>query len=143
MLIRDVMQSNVVTVAVDIPLSTAAGLMSRHRIRHLPVVAGDRLLGIISDRDLKASAASLAADRRRMIPNGPEPSLTAGDLLRPGTVTVGPTAPVEHAASVMAEHRIGSLPVVADGRLVGLVTATDLLAYFGRGSRACDGGAGA
>jgi acetoin utilization protein AcuB len=138
MLVRDVMQSNVVTVTADTLLSTAAGVMSQHRIRHLPVVDGDRLLGVISDRDLKASAASLAAGRRRIGREAPDPVLTAGDVLRPTTITVGSTAPVEDAAGLMATHRIGSLPVVDAERLVGLVTDTDLLACFAGAAGACE-----
>lgn len=132
MLVRDIMQSNVVTVAADTPLSTAASLMSECRIRHLPVVAGDRLLGLISDRDLKASAASLADGHRETDLGAPARLLTAADLVRPTVVTVGPMAPPEDAAKLLAEHRIGSLPVVDDGRFVGIVTDTDLLAFFAR-----------
>jgi len=132
MLVRDLMQSNVVTAAADTPLSTAASLMSQFRIRHLPVVAGDRLLGLISDRDLKASVASLAVGHQRPDPGAPGRALTAGDLMRPTVVTVGSTTPPEDAARLLAEYRIGSLPVVDDGRFVGIVTDTDLLAFFAR-----------
>jgi acetoin utilization protein AcuB len=132
MLVRDVMRSNVVTVAPDTPLSEAARLMSEYRIRHLPVVAGDRLLGLISDRDLKASAASLAAGHRGTELEGLDRQLTAADLLRPILFTIPSMAPAEDAARLLAEHRIGSLPVVDGGRFIGIVTDTDLLACLAR-----------
>jgi acetoin utilization protein AcuB len=132
MLVRDVMQPNVVTVAPEAPLSEAARLMSQHRIRHLPVVDGTRLLGLISDRDLKASAASLAMGRQGNALEASDPQLTAADLLRPSLFTVGSTTPAEDAAKLLAERRIGSLPVVDSGRFVGIVTDTDLLACFAR-----------
>jgi len=134
MLVRDVMQSNVVTVACHAPVSEAAALMSRYRIRHLPVVSGARLVGLISDRDLKASAASLGVESRASrVATACE--VTAGDLIRPGVVSVAPTATAEHAAELLAQHRIGSLPVVEGDELVGIVTATDLLALFARAAR--------
>jgi acetoin utilization protein AcuB len=126
------MQSNVVTVAPDTPLSEAAQLMSQYRIRHLPVVAGDRLLGLISDRDLKASAASLAVGRQGTGCEGLDRRLTVADLLRPILFTVASMTPAEDAARLLAEHRIGSLPVVDGGRFVGIVTDTDLLACLAR-----------
>lgn len=132
MRVRDVMQANAVTAAPETPLSEAAGLMSRYRIRHLPVVAGTRLLGLISDRDLKASAVSRARGHERSRFEAPEPELTSADLLRPILFTIGSMAPAEDAARLLAEHRIGSLPVVDDGRFVGIVTDTDLLACFAR-----------
>ena len=106
--------------------------MSQYRIRHLPVLVGDRLLGLISDRDLKASAASLAGGHRGTDPGASARQFAAADLVRPTVVTVGPMTPPEDAAKLLAEHRIGSLPVVDDGRFVGIVTATDLLAFFAR-----------
>jgi acetoin utilization protein AcuB len=132
MLVRDVMQSNVVTAAPETLLSEVARLMSQYRIRHLPVVAGARLLGLISDRDLKASAASLGVGREGNELEAPHPQLTAADLLRPTLFMVGSLTPVEDAAKLLAEHRIGSLPVVDNGCFVGIVTDTDLLACFAR-----------
>jgi acetoin utilization protein AcuB len=132
MRVRDVMQSNVVTAAPETPLSEVARLMSQYRIRHLPVVAGTRLLGLISDRDLKASAVSLGMGRQGNALEAPDRQLTAADLLRATVFTIGSLAPAEDAARLLAEHRIGSLPVVDQGRFVGIVTDTDLLACFSR-----------
>lgn len=133
MLVRDMMQSNPVTVSPETPISSIGDLMSQHRIRHLPVVAGERLLGLISDRDLKASAASVAVARRGKKRDEPSAAiLTARDLSRATIFTVAPGTPVEDAARLLAEHRIGSLPVLDGDRFVGIVTDTDVLACFAR-----------
>jgi CBS domain-containing protein len=89
--------------------------MDEHRIRHLPVVQGGRLVGMVSDRDVRSASAS--------------PGTVAGRIMTPDPVTVTSDARIEHAARVMLDARFGSLPVV-DGALVGLVTTTDLLRAF-------------
>jgi acetoin utilization protein AcuB len=131
MLVRDVMHSNVITVAPDTTVTEAAQLMSHHGIRHLPIVSETRLVGLISERDLKASAASRATTRTG---RGPVPAVepTVADLLRPVLLSVTSLTPAEDAARLLARHRIGSLPVVDGGQLVGIVTDTDLLAFLAR-----------
>jgi acetoin utilization protein AcuB len=90
--------------------------MRDHRFRHLPVVEDGQLLGILSDRDLRPVLLSPTLARARV-----------GELMSEDLTTVGPDALVEEAASLLVVKKIGCLPVVADGRLVGIVTETDLL----------------
>lgn len=114
MMVRDVMSRALVTIDPWTSCDEARGLMEVRRIRHLPVVAGGRLLGMVSDRDVR-SAASLAA------------GTVAGQIMTPNPVTVTPETRVEHAARLMLAARFGSLPVMHGNALAGIVTYTDLL----------------
>jgi acetoin utilization protein AcuB len=93
--------------------------MRDHRFRHLPVVEDGRLVGILSDRDLRPVLLSPGLARARV-----------RELMSEDLTTVGPDAPLEEAASLLVVKKIGCLPVVAQGRLVGIVTETDLLAVL-------------
>jgi acetoin utilization protein AcuB len=117
--VRDVMATDLVTVGPHETARHAYRLMRDHRFRHLPVVEDGRLVGILSDRDLRPVLLSPTLARARV-----------GELMSDDLTTVGPDALVEDAASLLVVKKIGSLPVVADGRLVGLVTETDLLAVL-------------
>lgn len=117
--VRDVMATDLVTVRPHETARHAYRLMRDHRFRHLPVVEDGRLVGILSDRDLRPVLLSPTLARARV-----------GELMSEDLTTVVPDAPVEEAASLLVVKKIGCLPVVADGRLVGIVTETDLLAVL-------------
>ncbi len=114
--VRDVMVTALVTVEPRETARHAYRLMRDHRFRHLPVVEDGQLVGILSDRDLRPVLLSPTLARARV-----------GELMSEDLTTVGPDALVEEAASLLVVKKIGCLPVVADGRLVGIVTETDLL----------------
>ena len=116
MLVRDVMSPRPVTIGPDTPCDVARRLMEDHRIRHLPVVAGSRLVGMVSDRDVRLAVRA--------------PAMPAGRMMTPDPVTVTPCTRVEHAARLMLDRRFGSLPVTDGESLVGIVTYTDLLRAF-------------
>jgi acetoin utilization protein AcuB len=94
-------------------------MMDEHRIRHLPVVAGGRLVGVLSDRDVRSAVAESTGT-------------VAGRIMTADPVTVTPQTRIEHAARVMLDARFGSLPVLDGSALVGIVTYTDLLRAFVR-----------
>jgi CBS domain-containing protein len=128
-LVRDIMQEKIVTLSVTDRLSTVEDIMTLGRVRHIPVVRLGRLVGVVSERDLlRASLSSLAhrSDERRAFLEG----VDIAQVMSAPPVTVGPDASVEEAACVMADRKIGCLPVVDGDELVGLVTETDLLRYF-------------
>jgi acetoin utilization protein AcuB len=121
------MRTSLITVGKEATLARARELLHSHRIRHLPVADGDRLLGIVTDRDIRQAAPSSAA--------GFNPDQIAAFLAQiPVTEamvrnvrTVSPFTTIEEAAKLMIEHKIGCLPVTEADRLVGIITETDIL----------------
>ena len=132
MLVKDVMQTHPVTATLETRLPNLVRLLQRRGFRHLPVLDGGKLVGIISDRDLKQSMASAAStaegrERDRLLDE-----LTAGQIMAREVVTIGPTVGVDEAARLMATRKISALPVTEGDRLVGIVTETDVLQLFVR-----------
>jgi acetoin utilization protein AcuB len=132
MLVRDVMRPNPVTVTPETTLPEALRLTAQRGIRHLPVLRHGELVGIVSDRDLKramaSSATSLEAHEFRYLLD----RLCVREIMTGGVVTIGPMMPIEEAARLMVQERIGALPVTEAGQLVGIVTETDVLTLFVR-----------
>lgn len=122
------MQSSPVTVTPETSVSEARQLMERRRIRHLPVVEqSGRLVGIVTDRDIRLNLPSPATSLSVWEINYLLAKLTVGEVMTRRVITIETGRSVEEAARLMLEHRIGSLPVMEGGRLVGIVTETDLL----------------
>jgi acetoin utilization protein AcuB len=127
MLVGRRMRTSLITLSKDGTLAQARDLLHTHRIRHLPIVEGERLLGILTDRDIRQASPSSAA--------GISPDRTAAFLAQiPVTEamvravrTVSPFTTIEEAARLMIEHKIGCLPVTEADRLVGIITETDIL----------------
>jgi acetoin utilization protein AcuB len=129
MLVQDVMQRGVVVVSPDTELSEAMRLLQRRGIRHLPVLDQGNLVGIISDRDLKAALASGALSLGGA---GSRACPAARDIMTRAVVTIGPMFPVEEAARIMVTRKISALPVTQGDRLIGILTETDVLDLFVR-----------
>jgi CBS domain-containing protein len=128
--VREIMTPAPVTIAPEAPLAAALAVMRQHEIRHLPVVDLDgRFVGIVTDRDLRQ--ASFA--RFRSLTQGARDILVQ-DVMTCGVVTIDPGATIARAASVMFERRIGSLPVVENGQIAGILTERDLLKLLMRES---------
>jgi acetoin utilization protein AcuB len=117
------MSSRPVTIPAGERLSTVEDIMTLGGVRHMPVVKRGRLVGVVSERDLlRASLSALsgiANEERRAFLHAVEIS----EVMSEPPIT-------EEAAHLMAEHRIGCLPVLEKDELVGMVTETDLLRYF-------------
>ena len=130
MKVQKIMATDLVTLHVDEELSLASDIMNLARIRHLPILEGDRLVGIISQRDLfRASLASVMgydyAETRNHLK-----SVAIREAMVKEVITVGPDSEVQEAGRIMLEKKIGCLPVVQDNRLVGMLTETDVLRCF-------------
>jgi acetoin utilization protein AcuB len=105
------------TIGLDQPIQKALDLMREHRIRHLPVQEGGRLVGILSDRDIKL-AASFAGQE----------TLTCEDVMTPDPYTVLPEADLQAVASEMAEHKYGCAIIhQPNGKVTGIFTEVDAL----------------
>jgi acetoin utilization protein AcuB len=121
------MTKHPLVVDLDTPARMAVDLMRSKGIRHLPVVdAGAHVLGIVTDRDLRHAAFLPAlAGRSGLEPRrGKAPRVR--DVMTWSVVTTQAETLLVHAALTMFQRRIGSLPVVADGRLVGILTEHDV-----------------
>jgi acetoin utilization protein AcuB len=129
-LVRDIMQEKIVTISASDTLSTVEDIMRLGGVRHLPVVRGGRLVGVVSERDLlRVSLSNLnesGTEERRAFLH----ALEIERAMSVPPIVVEPFVSVDKAALLMAENKIGCLPVVEGGELVGLITATDLLFYF-------------
>lgn len=132
MLVQDVMQTRLYTVTPATTLPDALRLISQRGVRHLPVVDDEGLVGILSDRDLKRAMASSATSLERHELNYLLDRVRVGELMTKGVITIGRQSPIEEAACLMVQEKIGALPVTEEGRLIGLVTETDVLRLFVR-----------
>ena len=120
MLVRNRMSGPAVTVRQDADFQKALALMQEKKLRRLPVVDDDgQLVGIIVERDLLVAAMRYLQSR-----------VEVGDLMTRNVVTVGPDADLNDVARTMLERKIGGLPVVEHGRLVGIVTESDIFRRF-------------
>lgn len=133
--VRDIMETKVVTISANDRLSTVDDIMTLGRVRHIPVVSSGKLVGVVSQRDLlRASLSAFSEhrdDERRMFLHVVE----IGRVMSTPPVVVTPNATIEEAASVMAEKKIGCLPVLEDDELVGMITETDILRWVARDAR--------
>lgn len=121
----------VVTIPRDETVEHARTLMARHGIRHLPVLDGKRLAGVITDRDVRSAMVPRtppARGKRQIFVLPPEALVE--DVMTADPVFVTPATDIETAARLLVEHRIGCLPVVDDAQVVGIVTETDILLVF-------------
>ena len=124
------MAEKIVTISADDSLSTVEDIMTLGRVRHMPVVRGGTLVGVVSQRDLlRASLSNLTefgSEQRRAFLQVVE----INRVMSSPPIVVSPDATPEEAARVMAEKKIGCLPVLEGQMLVGMLTETDLLRYF-------------
>jgi acetoin utilization protein AcuB len=132
-LVRDIMTTNLTTVDHEARLLDAVLLMRSSGYRHLPVVNGETLLGIISDRDVQRASPSLLSkisqeEYNRIFEGTPITRVMVRDV-----ITVTPDTSVQVAVRLVHENKFGCIPVVEEGnRLVGIVTVTDLLGVLDR-----------
>lgn len=131
MFVRHRMSSPAVTVSPDMPVMDALQFMKRANVRRLPVVDGEgRLLGIVSEKDLLRAAPSEASALSIYEISYLLHRLTVGRVMTRQVTTVDEDTPLEHAARLMAERHLGGLPVMREGKVVGIITETDILLGF-------------
>lgn len=128
MLVRDCMTPDPITVAPTTSFDDALRLMRERKVRRFPVISPQhRLVGMLSEKDLLNAAPSPATTLARYEVHTLLAQLAVGQVMSQQVITVMPDMPIEEAARLMADHKIGGLPVVEEQRgLVGIVTETDL-----------------
>jgi acetoin utilization protein AcuB len=127
------MTRELISVAPYDSVEEAVALLRQRGVRHLLVLRKGRLVGIISDRDIKR-ALDPRKTKKRLVDIGGlyfllEPILVE-EIMTPNPVSIRPDASVDHAAFVIVQRRFGALPVVDNGKVVGIITETDLLSYY-------------
>jgi len=128
--VRDLMTTSPITVSPETPVLEARQLMVEKRIRHLLVVNGPKLVGIITDRDIRLNLPSPATSLSVWEINYLLARMTVASSMTKNVVTVGPRQQAREAAQLMLDRRIGALPVVDGDGLVGIITETDVLRAF-------------
>jgi CBS domain-containing protein len=128
--VSEIMKEKVVSISADDTLRIVGEIMQLGHVRHLPVVRQGQLVGVVSQRDLLRASLSnvmgLPQDEQSRFLEG----VRISDVMTAPPISVSPDLSVRAAAGVMAEKKIGCLPVVANGTLLGIVTETDVLSYF-------------
>jgi len=135
LLVRDWMTSKVITVDIHTALPDAHKLMRSHKIRRLPVMDGDTVVGIVTRSDIREASPSDATSLSVWELHYLLSKLSMADIMTPKPITILPTATIKDAARLMYTHKIGGLPVVdTDGQLRGIITESDifriLIAWF-------------
>ena len=131
MRIRELMSGGLITVRRDTPVLQARDLMAREKIRHLLVTdAGGALTGIVTDRDIRLNLPSRATTLSVWELNHLLTKLTVGQVMTRSVITVGPDRSARDAGQVMLDRKIGALPVLEDGHLIGIITETDIVRAF-------------
>ncbi len=132
MKVRELMTGQPITVGPEIPVFDARQIMLKERIRHLLVTEGTRLVGIVTDRDIRLNLPSQATSLSMWEVNYLLAKLTVGKVMTRSVIITGPDQDATDAARLLLEHKIGALPVLDGEHLVGIVTETDVLRAFAR-----------
>jgi acetoin utilization protein AcuB len=119
-----------VSITPETPLREVLGLMKDHQCRQLPVVEGERVVGIVTDRDVRLVMNSPLTMRERFEDEMLLRTVTAADCMTPDPMTIDVNDPAANAADLLRTFKFGSLPVVDSGYLVGIVTVSDILTSF-------------
>ena len=128
--VRDYMISEVETLAPDDSMEMAVMLERRCRIRHIPIVEGGALVGIVTDRDLKRAMPSPLTGTDQQTYDRVAAGTHVRQIMTRSPVTIAPDAPLKDAVRILCEEKFGALPVVEAGKLVGILTETDVLRAF-------------
>jgi acetoin utilization protein AcuB len=122
MRVDEIMSTEVRTIGIDRTAEQASSEMRLRRIHHLVVVEQGRVVGVVSERDLRGMTERAGSFK------------TVGELMSPDVVVAKPKTTVRQAANLLRGRSIGCLPIMDNSRLMGIVTVTDLLEYIGEGT---------
>jgi acetoin utilization protein AcuB len=125
--VRDRMTEDVLTVEKDEPIRRPCELVEEKKLRRFPVIDGGKLVGIITDRDLRNATASSVVLTEKKYHDFLLDNVKVESVMTPNPVTVSPDTDLKEAARKLLEIRVGGLPVVDGDRLVGIVTEIDML----------------
>lgn len=127
LLVRDFMTTPATGIEADSRLLDAALTMRRSGFRHLPIVRGEKLVGIITERDINRYAPSLLGNVSQEEYNAIFENTPLERVMTKNPISVSPDTPIRKVVAILHNKKLGCMPVVEDGRLVGIITVTDLL----------------
>ena len=130
MLVRDVMTRNLITVDPETSFTDALKIMRENRIRRLPVLEDGKLVGIVTEKDILYASPSKATTLDVWELHYLLNKLKIREIMTRDVVTIQEDTPVEEAAKIMVDNKIGALPVVKGDELVGIITETDIFKVF-------------
>jgi len=130
MLVGERMSKPVITISPDMPIAEALNMMKVEKVRRFPVVKEGKLLGVVSDKDLLNASPSPVSTLSIWEMNYLLNKITVSEVMVKNVLSVTEDTPIEQAARIMADNKIGGLPVMRDGGVVGMITETDLFKMF-------------
>lgn len=130
MLVGERMSRPPITIGPEMSINDALALFKKERIRRAPVIKGGKLVGIVSEKDLLNASPSPATTLSIWEMNYLLSKLTVAEVMTKNVITVAEDTPIEEAARIMADNKIGGLPVVKGARVVGIITETNLFKMF-------------
>ena len=129
--ISTIMSKNIITITLNENLETAEALFKKHKIKHIPVISNEAIIGIISYTDLmRISFAEIGDEGSNSVDSIVFNMFTIEQVMVKDVVTVTSDTSIKQVAKILAERDFHALPVVNNKSLVGIVTTTDLLNYF-------------
>ncbi len=130
MLVGERMSRPPVTIGPEMSIHDALALFKKERIRRAPVIKGGKLVGIVSEKDLLNASPSPATTLSVWEMNYLLSKLTVAEVMTKNVIAITEDTPIEEAARIMADNKIGGLPVVKGTRVVGIITETNLFKLF-------------
>lgn len=124
------MSHPIISISPDMPVHDALDMFKRERIRRAPVVKEGKLVGIVSDKDLLNASPSPASSLSIWEMNYLLSKIKVSEVMSKKVLTVTEDTPIEEAARIMADNKVGGLPVMRDSHVVGIITETDLFKIF-------------
>jgi acetoin utilization protein AcuB len=127
MLVRKKMKRDLVTIGKDERMTTAKKILQEKNIRHLPVVDGKKLVGLVTNMDIRKAEASPATSLEIRELHYLLDKIKVSEIMTRNVITITPDISVEEATTLLHDNKIGCLPVVEDGNLVGIITENDVM----------------
>ena len=127
MLVRKKMKKDLFTITKEERMTVAKKIMKEKNIRHLPVVDGKKLIGLVTNMDIRKAEASPATSLEIRELHYLLDKLTVGEIMTRNVITISPDISIEEATTLLHDNKIGCLPVVEDGNLVGIITENDVM----------------
>lgn len=128
--VREHMVTDVETLAPDDSMEAAVILERRHKIRHIPIVDDGVLVGILTDRDLRRAMPSPLTGTDQQTYELVAQTTPVRQIMTRSPTTISPEAPLSDAVRTLCDNKFSALPVIEAGKLVGIITETDLLRLF-------------